>query len=149
MKKIHENLDFVDLMSERHGELRAMIEKLTNDEIIDNHLSSSQWYVITIIYKRTSSLSQLNDWMNLSRQAIHKAIKNLQVKNIVTVSDVEGNKKEKSVTLTQYGESCCEKYINIKHQIEIYIQKQIGVENMKLMKTYLGRDWHLEDFKVD
>lgn len=87
--------------------------------------------------------------MNLSRQAIHKAIKNLQEKNIVTVSDVEGNKKEKSVTLTQYGESCCEKYINIKHQIELYIQKQIGVENMKLMKTYLGKDWHLEDFKVD
>ena len=85
--------------------------------------------------------------MNLSRQAIHKVVNKLQDKEIAVIKDVEGNKKEKSVQLTKYGEKCYEQYLKINQQLESHIEKQLGTENMKTLKKLLSEDWNLKEFK--
>lgn len=148
MRKAYEKMDFVDLMSERHGDLRTLIEELTNKEIFNTHLSSSEWYIIAKIYKNKSNLVELNQSVSLTRQAVHKAVQKLKGKEIAVVNSVAGNKKEKSVSLTDYGEKCYEKYIQVKESLEVHIQNQLGIENMKLLKKQLSEDWCLKDFKI-
>ncbi|MFU0761287.1 MarR family winged helix-turn-helix transcriptional regulator [Staphylococcus pasteuri] len=147
MYEDYEKLDFVDLMSERHSHLRGIVEDLTNQEITDSKLSSSEWYVIFRIYKKQLSFVELNQSVNLSRQAIHKVVNKLQDKEIAVIKDVEGNKKEKSVQLTKYGEKCYEQYLKINQQLESHIEKQLGTENMKTLKKLLSEDWNLKEFK--
>lgn len=147
MYEDYEKLDFVDLMSERHSHLREIVEDLTNQEIPDRKLSSSEWYVIFRIYKKQLSFVELNQSVNLSRQAIHKVVNKLQDKEIAVIKDVEGNKKEKSVQLTKYGEKCYEQYLKINQQLESHIEKQLGTENMKTLKKLLSEDWNLKEFK--
>ncbi|MGC9615043.1 MarR family transcriptional regulator [Staphylococcus pasteuri] len=98
MYEDYEKLDFVDLISERHSHLRGIVEDLTNQEITDSKLSSSEWYVIFRIYKKQLSFVELNQSVNLSRQAIHKVVNKLQDKEIAVIKDVEGNKKREKCT---------------------------------------------------
>lgn len=141
--------DLINLISERHNTLRNMVESLTSDQIVNVSFNSSEWYLINKINQNQRSFSELTKEIHLTRQAIHKAIKQLEQKEVVTVAALPNNKKEKCVTLTTFGIECYYTYQRTKEKMIQYLEETIGKSQVAQLTQILDQDWHLENFKLD
>jgi DNA-binding MarR family transcriptional regulator len=137
-----QSLDLVDLLSERHLLLRSITEKLWNDSS-DRSLSNSEWFIIARIYKKQPTISYVSKHVDISRQATHKFIKQLESKGMLEISNAENNKKEKCLKLTKLGEDCYEKNEALKATLEKKIADKIGIEHLTRLKEILKLDWGL------
>jgi DNA-binding MarR family transcriptional regulator len=135
-----QNLDLIDLLSERHSLVRRIAEKAWNNQS-EIYISNSEWYIMARIYKKQPTISYVTKNVEISRQAIHKFIKNLSEKGLVEVKNVENNKKEKCIRLTTLGEECYEKNEALKAQLENKIAENIGIEQVIILKDLLKLDW--------
>lgn len=142
MDPVLQHLDLIDLLSERHGQLRGIAEKLWN-ETSDIAISNSEWYIMSRIYKRQTTIANVSKNVDITRQATHKFIKNLKAKGLVNVMDGENNKKEKRIELTPLGEECYEKNEDLKATIEKQIIEKIGEEQVESLKRVLKMDWEI------
>ncbi|MBS4175090.1 MarR family winged helix-turn-helix transcriptional regulator [Bacillus sp. FJAT-49736] len=138
-----QNLDLIDLLSERHTLVRKISEKAWNDSS-EIYISNSEWYIMARIYKKRPTISYVTKNVEISRQAIHKFIQNLAAKGLVEISNAENSKKEKCIQLTALGNECYEKNEALKSQLENKIAEKIGVEQVKQLKNLLKLDWGLE-----
>lgn len=138
-----QNLDLIDLLSERHNYIRGIAEKAWNDQS-DIYISNSEWYIMARIYKKRPTISYVTKNVDISRQAIHKFIRNLSSKGLVEINNVKNNKKEKCVQLTALGEECYEKNEDLKAQLVNKIAEKIGVDQVSKLNELLKLDWGLE-----
>ena len=137
-----QNLDLLDLISERHVLLREISEKLWNDSS-DIHISNSEWYIMTKIYKKQPTISYVTKQVAISRQAIHKSVKSLESKALIEIKNCDNNKKDKCLQLTKLGEECYEKNLSLKAKLEVKIADKIGIEQLDILKDILKLDWGL------
>jgi DNA-binding MarR family transcriptional regulator len=137
-----QNLDLIDLLSERHNLVRRISEKAWNNQS-EIHISNSEWYIMARIYKKQPTISYVTKNVEISRQAIHKFISKLAEKGLVEINNVENNKKEKWIQLTAFGEECYEKNEALKAQLENQIARKIGTEQVKILKDLLKLDWDI------
>lgn len=135
-------LDLIDALSERHLQLRKMTEQLWN-ETSDIYLSNSEWFIMARIYKSKPTIAYVTRHVDISRQATHKFIKNLESKGLVEISNVKNNKKDKLIRLTELGEVCYEKNEDLKANMEQKIADKIGHEQLRVLKEILKSDWGL------
>ncbi|MBA9028746.1 MULTISPECIES: MarR family winged helix-turn-helix transcriptional regulator [Bacillaceae] len=135
-----QNLDLIDLLSERHSLVRRISEKAWNDKS-EIYISNSEWYIMARVYKKRPTISYVTKNVEISRQAIHKFIKNLSAKGLVEILNLENNKKEKCIQLTALGEECYEKNAALKAQLENKIAEKIGSEQVTILKDLLKLDW--------
>ncbi|MBV7504330.1 MarR family winged helix-turn-helix transcriptional regulator [Bacillus sp. sid0103] len=137
-----QNLDLIDLISERHSLVRKISENAWNDQS-EIYISNSEWYIMARIYKKNPSISYVTKNVEISRQAIHKFIQKLSEKGLVEIKNVENNKKEKCIRLTALGEECYEKNAALKAQLENKIAEKIGSEQVTMLKELLKLDWEI------
>lgn len=137
-----QNLDFIDLLSERHIQLRSITEKLWNDTR-DISISNSEWFIMARVYQKQPTISYVSKHVDISRQATHKFIKNLESKGLVKISNLENNKKDKCIQLTKLGEECYEINESLKANLEKTIADKIGAEKLETLKEILALDWDL------
>ncbi|WP_428910892.1 MarR family winged helix-turn-helix transcriptional regulator [Niallia sp. Krafla_26] len=142
MNSKYQDLDLVDLLSERHYRLRSLTEKLWNDHS-DIYISNSEWFIMARTYKQKPTIAYVSKHVDISRQATHKFIKSLEAKGLIEVQNVESNKKEKCLRLTPLGEECYEKNEDLKADLEKQIREKIGNEHYSLLKEILSLDWGL------
>ena len=136
-----QNLDLIDLISERHVRLRSITEKLWNNNS-KIYISNSEWFIIARIYeKKQPTISYVSKHVDISRQATHKFIKQLEEKGLVEIKNVENNKKEKCIQLTSLGEECYEKNEFLKATLEEKIAAEIGAEQLSFLKEILKANW--------
>ncbi|BBK26836.1 MarR family winged helix-turn-helix transcriptional regulator [Staphylococcus arlettae] len=140
-QQLHE-LDFIDLLSERHAQLRQLTETAANVDQ-ESKISSSEWYIISIIGAETYTLSELTALVKLTRQAIHKTVKQLEQKELVVLKAVTGNKKEKCVNLTTLGRDLWQRNQAYQQELEQHIKTTIGVAQFEQLKALLQTDWDL------
>ncbi|WP_316571819.1 winged helix DNA-binding protein [Neobacillus sp. YIM B06451] len=137
-----ENLDLIDLISERHSLLRSILGKAWNDNS-EIYISNSEWYIMARIYKKQPTISYVTKNVEISRQAIHKFIKNLSAKGLVEIRNAENNRKEKCIQLTPLGEECYEKIVDLKARLVNKIAENIGAEKVEELKNLLKLDWKI------
>lgn len=138
-------LDLIDLISERHLQLRGMIEKQWN-QMNDLRISNSEWYIMAKIHEQgKTTISRVTKHVGITRQATHKCIKNLEAKGLVVISNMENNRKDKCLQLTARGEHCYQMYVSIKANLECKVAEAIGAESFAQLKQCLQADWALED----
>ncbi|WP_019637757.1 MarR family winged helix-turn-helix transcriptional regulator [Paenibacillus fonticola] len=142
MSSASQNLDLIDLISERHVLLRNLNSQLWN-ESHDLHISNSEWFIMARIYKKQPTISYVTKHVDISRQATHKFIKSLESKGLVEISKAQHNNKDKCIRLTKFGEECFEKREVIKATLEAKIIETIGAEQATLLKKILQSDWGL------
>jgi DNA-binding MarR family transcriptional regulator len=135
-----QNLDLIDLISERHVLLRGIVEKSWNDSS-DIYISNSEWFIMARIYKKQPTISYVSKRVDISRQATHKFIKSLELKGLIKVMSMDNNNKDKCLCLTELGEECYEKNLTLKAELEEKIAKKIGAEQTALLKSILKSDW--------
>lgn len=137
-----QNLDLIDLLSERHSLVRKISEQAWNAQS-EIYISNSEWYIMARIYKKQPTISYVTKNVEISRQAIHKFILKLSEKGLVEIQNVENNKKEKCIQLTPLGEECYEKNAALKAQLENKIAEKIGMEQVTILKDLLKLDWQI------
>ncbi|WHX49037.1 MarR family winged helix-turn-helix transcriptional regulator [Paenibacillus woosongensis] len=142
MSSESQNLNLIDLISERHVLLRNLNSQWWN-ESHDLHISNSEWFIMARIYKKQPTIAYVTKLVDISRQATHKLIKNLESKGLVEISKVQHNNKDKCIRLTKLGEECFEKREVIKATLEAKIIETIGVEQATQLKKILQSDWGL------
>ena len=137
-----QTLDLIDLLSERHVRIRNLCNQLWNK----NHnlyISNSEWLIIAIAYKNQPTIAYVTKKMDISRQATHKFIKNMEINGLVEINNVQDNNKYKCARLTKLGETCFEENEIIKATVEKKIIETIGAEKAALLKDLLKLDWGL------
>lgn len=138
-----QNLDVIDLLSERHAILHRLVEDKWNEHN-EIYISNSEWYILARIYKKQPTISDVTKSVDISRQATHKFIKRLQEKGLVEVTNVEHSKKHKAIRMTKFGEECYEKNKLLKIEIEQQLVNVIGEEQVMNLKNILKLDWGME-----
>ena len=114
------------------------------DEQSEIPISNSEWYMISRIYKKATTISEISKSVNISRQATHKVIKKLEEKQLVIVSDHEQNKRLKNIQLTKLGDACFEQYSILVRQVEQKIIVDIGEQQFTALKDILKIDWKVD-----
>lgn len=135
-------LDFIDLLSERHVQIRSITEKLWNDTS-DIYISNSEWFIMARVYQKQPTISYVTKHVDISRQATHKFIKSLEMKGLVVTGNLENNKKDKFIRLTELGEECYQKNEDLKANLEKKIAEKIGTHKLQTLKEILKLDWGL------
>ncbi|WP_409228629.1 MarR family winged helix-turn-helix transcriptional regulator [Gudongella sp. SC589] len=138
-------LDLIDLISERHLQLRSIAEGEWNEES-DIHISNSEWFIMARIYKKNPSVSQVTRRVDISRQAVHKFAKGLQAKGLVEITDSRHNKRDKCLMLTQLGKECYEKNLLLKKDLEMKIAEEIGLDTLNTLKRILVSNWGIREY---
>ncbi|WP_323703173.1 winged helix DNA-binding protein [Mammaliicoccus sp. Dog046] len=139
-----QDLDLFDILSERHGIIRTKIESMWNDTH-DVHMSSSEWYIMAKVYQHKCNISTITKSVTISRQAVHKSIKQLHQKGLVDIQDVEGNKKEKAIQLTALGEEYFLEVTRQKKMLEQHLIESIGLDNVNKLRDILKMDWDIQN----
>lgn len=145
LNTILKNLDLIDLLSERHVQVRGTIEKVWNEKS-DLYISNTEWFIMARIYKKQPTISYVTKHVDISRQATHKFIKSLESKGLLKISSLENNKKDKCVQLTELGEKCYQENEALKKDLEKRIIEKIGLKEYKLLINILKLDWDVESF---
>src|SRR4051812_41846163 len=97
-----EQLDLFDLISERHGTIRKMLEEKWN-ETSDISISNSEWYIMSKVNNNQPTISMIAKDVQISRQAVHKFTKNLESKRLVDILPGNNN-RDKCIQLTELGQ---------------------------------------------
>jgi DNA-binding MarR family transcriptional regulator len=140
LKPILENLDLIDLISERHLLLRRITEKTWNDRS-EISISNSEWFILARIYGIRPTLSHVSKSVDISRQATHKLVRGLESKGLVLIEDSTENNKDKCIRMTPLGEECYEKNLALKGELIERIEEHIGSDNVKLLTEILMAEW--------
>lgn len=137
-----QNLNLIDLLSERHILLRGISEKSWNNSS-DIYISNSEWFIMARIYKKQTTISYVSKHVDISRQATHKFVKSLESKGLVEIKKSTNNNKDKCIQLTSLGEECYEKNMSLNEALEKRIADRIGNEQFTILKDILKSDWGL------
>lgn len=134
------NLNLIDLVSEKHKKLRKKTFKLWAERNLEN-ISGAETHLLAMLSIKNMTIADCARKMNLSRQAVHKCSKDLIAQNYITFFSIEGNHRDKLLQLTDKGTNYCIKMLNLKEEIEREITENIGSENVEFLKNLLRKEW--------
>lgn len=135
-----QGLNLIDLISERHVLLRRICQDSLNNNN-DIYISNSEWYIMARIYEKKPTLSYVTKHVDISRQATHKFVKNLESKGLIEITNSTNNNKDKCLQLTPLGEECYEINLSQKAALEQKVAEEIGADKIKILKDILKLDW--------
>jgi len=135
------NSGLIDLIHNKAYQLDQFMEvRWQKHDRID--LSVSEWTAISLAYQREKiAIAEVARKMDISRQATHKLIRNLEQKELLAIHQLENNKKAKSIQLTEEGVACYEKRRALKSELEQEVISKLGEEPIKALKSILKQDW--------
>ncbi len=140
MKENLDCLNLIDLISEKHKELRKkVLEKYYEKEVVK--LSEKGYYLISILNSKNLTISESARNMNISRQAVHKLSKELLKMGFIETKHFENNKRDMYLILTEKGKILYEETNLIKIELENEIIDFIGKENVEFFKNVLKYEW--------
>lgn len=124
----------------------------------DCGLSTSAFWSLVSIVVRNGSATQavIANEYSYSRQTVNSAIKSLESKGLVHIAREEGNRRSKTLRLTEAGESFCDKHVRPAVDAERRAFESLPVERRRefvaLVRAYadaidveLGKLKHEDD----
>lgn len=127
----------IDLLSERHLEVRTKLHEQDGQEI-----SRTEAHVLAVL--RTSgrqTVSELGRIIRISRQGTHKCIQGLLERGLVEPDPNGGAIRDKPVMLTARGREAAERLENAKLRLEDMLAERIGRERVELLRQLLREEW--------
>ncbi|QIZ76508.1 winged helix DNA-binding protein [Ferrimonas lipolytica] len=134
------SLGLVDLISEKHKQLRARMMKRVELQF-GNVFSQMDIYLISLVEYEAMSVSESARYMNISRQAAHKHVKHLVSLNFVDLTISESNRREKIVSLTSSGKELSQQINQIKSELDAELKDSLGDASFDKLKLLLKGDW--------
>jgi DNA-binding MarR family transcriptional regulator len=135
-----QHLDIIDLISERHTQLRARLESSWNQQS-EMVLSNTEWHILAKINGGMHVISSITKSVYITRQATHKHLKNLQSKQLVEIYDDETNKRNKLVRITKEGAELLHHYNEMKTALSLQLEEALGKQRFETLQKLLAKDW--------
>lgn len=135
-----ENLDLINLFSAKYYKLKKLNEQMWSSSY-NISITSSEWFILSLIYGKQPTISEITLQVNTSRQATHKSIQALKSKGLIIINNVANNNRNKCLELTPLGSKFFLENKRLKEDIEKTIITNIGVENVLQLKNLLKLDW--------
>lgn len=137
MKPYILDLNLIDLISEKHKILRETVTGLS-----DHSLNHTETHILAKLELHgILSISEISRIINISRQGAQKCMNGLLEEGYVEIVQVQGNSRDKNLTLTPKGLAVCQSLLEIKNQMEQRIAEKIGLDHMEMLKKVLSEDW--------
>lgn len=136
-------LTLIDLISEQHAHLRKTVEQRWEEQS-EIRFSHAEWHLLSKIDQQNLTISQAATIVGISRQAMQKTVKKLENRGYISSSFRDGNKRDKFLRLTAVGQDCCNKNNLLKAEIEKELEKQLGKNVVKKLKTLFQNKWLTE-----
>lgn len=133
-----QGLNIIDLISEKHITLRREVEERWSKSG-EEDITHTEAMLLAKINMGKISLAEVARQANVSRQAMYKCAKKLEVKGYLEFIASESN--QTYTCLTEKGVLYCKKSNELKDIIEEEITQKLGEENMKLIKKLLECEW--------
>ena len=140
MEEYIKNLNLIDLISEKHKELRKHTFEIRNNKNFDE-ISSAETHLIAMLSIKDMTIADCARKMGLSRQAVHRCSKDLIAENYIISISVEGNHRDKLLQLTEKGINHYNEMVLLKNELEKKIAKNIGIKNVEFLKELLKKEW--------
>ena len=140
MNSYLDNLNLIDLLSEKHAQLR----KIVRDKWSENageYITDTESYIIALLERKAMTASQLARIIDISRQGSHKNTKNLIAKGYIEIENYDSSSRDKTLILTKKGEKFCEETLVLKNKLEKSIEEVIGTDNLTVLKSCLKETW--------
>lgn len=132
------DLNIIDLVSEKHIVLRREVEDRWLEEN-EEEISHTEAMLLAKISMGKISIAEVARQANVSRQAMFKCAKKLESRGYLKFKKTESNSKY--TELTEIGKEYCKKNNELKLIIEKEIEKNIGKENLEIIKEILKKRW--------
>lgn len=132
------NLNLIDLISEKHISLRREVEERWS-ESGEEEITHTEAMLLAKINMGKISIAEVARQANISRQAMHKCAKKLEDRGYLKFISNENN--QTYTILTEKGVLYCEKSNELKEKIEKEIEYILGEENIKIIKKILEKKW--------
>lgn len=136
LKELH----LVDLLSEKHKELRKKVMELWLQKD-GEYISDTESHMLGMLEIKNMTVAECARKMNISRQATHKCSKKLIERGYIVTSSIEGNNRDILLALTERGDEYCSEMLKLKKTLEEEVAKKIGKENVKMLKNLLKKEW--------
>ncbi|WNS43187.1 MarR family transcriptional regulator [Paenibacillus sp. MMS20-IR301] len=137
MKEYIQDLNLIDLLSEKHKVLRDKVNLLSGEP-----LNKTETHILAMLeLHEMLSISELSRMISISRQGTQKTINNLLAEGYAGTAAVEGNNRDKHIVLTEKGAAACRSMLEIKQGIEAEIAAKIGKEQVENLRRLLTADW--------
>jgi DNA-binding MarR family transcriptional regulator len=137
VSEVNEPLGLIDLISEKHLELRQKLHEMNGQD-----LNKTEAHILTILKRQgPQPIPEVSRLINISRQGVHKCVQGLLAGQFVEAFQVEGNLRDKHIVLTAKGDAYCTSMEATKTLLEQQIAERIGQERVDLLKGLLKDDW--------
>ena len=132
------DLNIIDLISEKHIILRRDVEERWA-ECEEEDISHTEALLLAKVNMGKISIAEVARQVNISRQAMFKCAKKLEMRGYLKFVISESNNKY--TELTDKGKDYCKKSTKLKEQIEREIANVIGKAELEVLKDLLSKDW--------
>lgn len=140
MSSNFQNLNIIDLISEKHAKLRRMVIE-TWVERGEERVSDTESYMIALIEKNELTVAQIGRIIGISRQGAHKCAKGLIERGYIIIENKDVNSRDKILSLTEKGLRFCKETLILKEEFETNIINSIGEDKFKILKECLSESW--------
>lgn len=140
MSSNFQNLNIIDLISEKHAKLRRMVIE-TWVERGEERVSDTESYMIALIEKNELTVAQIGRIIGISRQGAHKCAKGLIERGYIIIENQGVNSRDKILSLTEKGLRFCKETLILKEEFETNIINSIGEDKFKILKECLSESW--------
>lgn len=137
------SLTLIDLISEKHAQLRKTVEKKWEEQS-EIYFSHAEWHLLAKIEQKCITISQAASIIGMSRQAMQKNVKKLENQGYITSSFKDGNKRDKFLYLTKTGDECCKKSNQLKIKLELELKKLLGEKEIERLKNIFKKNWLID-----
>ena len=135
------DLNIIDLISEKHIILRRGVEERWA-ELEEEDISHTEALLLATINMGKISIAEVARQANISRQAMFKCAKKLEMRGYLKFVVNESNNKYTELTVK--GKDYCKKSTELKEQMEREIAEVLGKDKVEALKDLLSRDWSIK-----
>ena len=135
-----QNLNIIDLISEKHAKLRKMV---IDDwvKMGEERVSDTESYMLALIEKNEFTVAQIARIIGISRQGAQKCAKGLIERGYIIIENQDLHTRDKVLSLTDKGMRFCKETLILKEKFEDEIINSIGEDNFKILKNCLAKEW--------
>ncbi|WP_379136320.1 MarR family winged helix-turn-helix transcriptional regulator [Paenibacillus sp. sgz500958] len=135
--KVTLSISLIDLISDKHLELRKRLHESNGQPI-----NKTEAHILAVLKKNGMlTISEISRLIGISRQGAHKCIQGLLSAQLVKMTEVKGNSRDKHIVLTDTGQANNESMEQTKRELDQQIAEVIGDENVKLLRKLLQEEW--------
>lgn len=135
------------VLLERFNQMWKEIDRTYHEMARRSGLSDCAFWIMYGVAEADGSIRQTSmskDWQ-YSRQTVASAVRQLEGRELITVSLDEGSQRDKRITLTEAGERFVVRYVNPAMMAEQEALEQLGVKDAETLFALMRRYTRLLD----